>query len=91
MREFQGVTFDKTRVVLDDTEFTDCKITNCEVIYAGGSFRWTNTAMSNCFPVLCGSAALTVSLLGQLGLIDVTEPQWKAVTLEIPPSEKSVN
>jgi hypothetical protein len=28
----QGHPFNKTRVVLDDIEFTDCKITKCEAI-----------------------------------------------------------
>ncbi len=32
MRSFKGITFNQTRVILDDTEFADCKITECEAI-----------------------------------------------------------
>lgn len=91
MRELKGLKFDKTRVILDDTTFTDCEITNCEVVYSGASFGWSNTTLRNCFPIFREHAALTVSLLEQIGLIDTSDPRWKAVTLETPSSERKPN
>jgi len=91
MRDLSGIKFDKTRVTLDDTHFKDCEITNCEFVYSGGPYECTNTTIKNCRFVLRGPAAYTVSLLDQFGLIDPTQPKWKAVVLETPPGEETVH
>jgi len=87
MRDFTGLKFDKTRITLDDTQFANCEISNCEIIYSGGIFGWTNTNMTNCRLVFRGPAAMSVRLLEVFGLIDPSNPNWKAVVLEFPPSQ----
>jgi hypothetical protein len=90
MRSFEGIHFAKTRVTIDDTDFRKCTITNCELIYSGGTFGWTDTTMKNCRLVFCGSAALTVSFLEKFALVDVSQERWKAVTLEFPPAGETI-
>lgn len=91
MRRIDGVRFDKTRISLDDTELQNCQVTNCEIVYSGGAFGWTNTKLSNCRLTLRGPAAMTTSFLEKFGLADTADQRWNAVTLEFPPSDETVN
>ncbi len=45
MRSFKGITFNQTRVILDDTEFADCKITECEAIAHTTEPGWKAVAL----------------------------------------------
>jgi len=91
MRTIEGICFDKTRVIIDDTDFRKCTITNCELIYSGGTFGWTDTSMRNCRLVFRGPAALTVSFLEKFALVDVSQGRWNGVTLELPPADETIN
>jgi hypothetical protein len=90
MRIFDALLFDKTRVTVDETDFRNCTITNCELTYSGGTFGWANTTMKNCRLVLRGPAAITVSFLEKFGLVDPSQERWKAVTLEFPPANETI-
>ena len=91
MRNLEDIKFDRTTVTLDDTELRNCTLTNCVVIYSGGKFRWTETSISNCQIVLKGGAALTVGFLEKFRLINPTDRGWRAIVLELPPTDESVN
>jgi hypothetical protein len=84
MKTVQGKTFDRTTVTFDDTEFVNCTMTNCELIYSGGPFGFVETDITNCLITLRGAAAFSVGFLEKFGLIDV-KANWKAVKLEYPP------
>ncbi len=84
MKTVQGKTFNRVTVAIDDTEFANCTITNCELIYSGGPFGWVETDMTNCLITLRGAAAFTAGFLEKFGLID-TKARWDAVKLEYPP------
>jgi hypothetical protein len=90
MRILEGVHFDKTRVTIDETDFHKCTITNCELIYSGGTFGWTDTTIKNSRLVFRGSAAITVSFLEKFALVDVSQERWKAVVLEFPPADQTI-
>ncbi len=84
MKTVKGKTFDKTTVMIDDTEFVNCKITNCELVYSGGPFGWVETSISKCFITLRGASAFTAGFLEKFGLID-PQARWDVVKLEYPP------
>jgi hypothetical protein len=84
MKTVQGKTLNRTTVVVDDTEFVNCAITNCELVYSGGPFGWVETSIDNCLITLRGPAAFSAGFLEKFGLIDANA-RWGAVKLEYPP------
>jgi hypothetical protein len=84
MQTIKGQTFKDTAVWIDDTEFIDCKIDSCELIYCGGKFGWTNTSITNVRITLRGFAAYTAGFLEKFALIDAKGP-WHVVKLEYVP------
>ena len=84
MKTVQGETFSRTTVTIDDTEFINCTMTDCDLIYSGGPFGWVETDFTNCLITLKGAAAFSAGFLEKFGLINV-QANWKAVKLEYPP------
>ena len=68
MRIIVGKTFKKTRVVLDNTHFAGCEITDCMLIYSGQQFKLTDSSLHNVQVQLSGAAENTVALLSQLNI-----------------------
>lgn len=44
-------------VAIDEHHFVNCKYSNCDVIYSGGDYAWTNTKFENCRFSFSGSAS----------------------------------
>jgi len=56
-----------TVVVVDDTSFINCTVTNCQILYSGGDYAWTGTNFANCKIALQGPAARTAAMLQNFG------------------------
>jgi hypothetical protein len=55
--------------VIEEHIFNNCKLTNCRLIYTGGSFEWVNTTFESCFWGFRGPAKDTIGLLMTLGML----------------------
>jgi hypothetical protein len=64
-----GETLKNAAYRIEEHVFNNCKLTNCDLFYDGGSFGWTNTTFENCRWTFRGAARDTVQLLSTLGLI----------------------
>jgi hypothetical protein len=64
-----GETLKNAAYVVEEHIFINCKLTNCRLIYSGGSFEWTNTTFENCGWGFRDSARQTMTLLGVLGML----------------------
>ena len=73
-------------VVLDDTSFVNCKFKNCQLLYSGGDYAWTNTMFENCQVGLQGAAGRTAALLNNFGW----KPPQPGIAIPVPPT-KTVN
>lgn len=56
-------------VTIDEKHFVNCTYQNCDVIYGGGDFGWTNTKFENCRFSFSGPAQKTTNLLVMLGIL----------------------
>jgi hypothetical protein len=54
---------------LDEHAFFDCKLTNCTLVYSGGSFEFQNVQLDNCQWKFRNDASLTLQLLMSIGMI----------------------
>jgi len=63
-------TITNDTVVLDDTNFTNCKFLNCKIQYGGGEFGFNNSETSNCSFDFVDAAFRTIQLLRQFGILD---------------------
>src|SRR5208283_3251722 len=43
-----GETLKNATYVVEEHIFINCKLTNCRLMYHGGSFEWANTTFENC-------------------------------------------
>ena len=84
MKTVTGRTFNRQTVTIDDTEFVNCQITNCELVYSGGPFAWVETDITNCLITLRNASAFTAGFLEKFGLID-QKARWDTVKLEYSP------
>ena len=66
MRIIVGKTYKETRVVLDNTHFAGCEITDCLLIYSGQQFKITDSSLNNVQLQFSGAAENTIGLLAQL-------------------------
>jgi hypothetical protein len=55
--------------LIDEHLFNNCKLTNCRLIYDGGSFEFVNTTFENCAWTFRGPARDTIALLSTLGML----------------------
>jgi hypothetical protein len=76
-----------TMLILDDTNFVNCRFKNCTIMYHGGDFAFTNSIFDNCEIVLQGPAARTHLFMQTFG--------WKKPdnghSIEATPSLKRLN
>lgn len=64
-----GETLKNTCFAMEEHIFINCKLSNCRLIYSGGTVEWTNTTFENCMWGFRGPAAQTMHLLAMVGLI----------------------
>jgi len=69
MEVIQNETVTGKTVVLDDKHLVNCKYTDCKVLYSGGDFAMTDSALVNCQITLTGPAQKTAAVLGMFGII----------------------
>ena len=65
----QKETLKNAAYLLDEHAFFDCKLSNCTLIYRGGSFEIVNLTLENCQWKFQNDANLTIQLLITLGMI----------------------
>jgi hypothetical protein len=63
-------TITNDTVVLDDTNFTNCKFLNCKIQYGGGAFVFNNSETSNCSFDFVDAAFRMIQLLRQFGFLE---------------------
>jgi hypothetical protein len=63
-------TITNDTVVLDDTNFTNCKFLNCKIQYGGGAFVFNNSRTNSCSFYFVDAAFRTIQLLRQVGFLD---------------------
>ena len=54
---------------LDEHAFFNCKLTNCTLIYSGGSFEFVNMQLENCQWKFRNDAGMTIALLASIGML----------------------
>ncbi len=71
-QDLQGKSF-----ILEQVAFVKCKLTDCDLYYAGGDFDWADTTFENCRFHWQGAAKNTVALLQAMGALRLpqTPPQ----------------
>lgn len=63
-------TITNDTVVLDDTNFTNCKFLNCKIQYGGGAFVFNNSKTCKRSFDFVDAAFRTIQLLRQFGFLD---------------------
>lgn len=69
MRQISGTDFFNEVVLLDDTHFSDCTLTDCTLSYAGGEVILERTSFHGCRMLFDSGAGRTVQLLQCLGYL----------------------
>jgi hypothetical protein len=77
-------------VTMDDKHFLNCKFTNCKLIYGGGDFQLTETAIDNCQFVLSGPAQKTAAFLMNFGILK-PPPGFQGIQVQATPPKSSLN
>jgi hypothetical protein len=81
MAEYRDVSFEDEVVDLDDSIFTGCTFSRCDVRYSGGTFQLAAVSFADCQFLFRGPAANTLGMLqwmrqepGGRELFDLTFP-----------------
>lgn len=64
-----GETLKDVAFVMEEHIFINCKVTNCRLIYSGGTFEFSNTKFENCMWGFRGPAKDTLQLAMLLGML----------------------
>jgi hypothetical protein len=54
---------------LDEHAFINCKLSNCTLVYSGGTFEFMNATFENCQWKFRNDAALTLQLCMSIGML----------------------
>ncbi len=65
----QNETLKNAACALDEHMFYNCKLTNCTLVYSGGSFEFVNTTFENCQWKFRNDAGMTIQLLLSIGML----------------------
>jgi hypothetical protein len=65
----QNETLKNAAYVLEEHIFINCKLTNCTLIFSGGSFEFVNTTFENCQWKFRDKAAMTLQLCMTIGML----------------------
>jgi hypothetical protein len=69
MTVHENTTLKNSTFLVEEHIFINCKLTNCRLLYSGGSFEWANTTFENCMWGFRGPAKDTMQLLMTLGML----------------------
>jgi len=64
-----GETLKNATYVVEEHIFINCKLTNCRLMYHGGSFEWANTTFENCMWGFRDHARNMMTLMMTLGML----------------------
>jgi hypothetical protein len=67
--KYEGMTLTKKTLVLEECWLINCVLKECVIFYAGGPFEIANATFDQCQWKFQGHAALTLQLLGMIGLL----------------------
>jgi hypothetical protein len=62
-------TLKNATFALDEHAFFNCKLSNCTLVYSGGSYEFQNLQLENCQWKFRNDAALTIQLLLSIGML----------------------
>lgn len=62
-------TLKNATYALDEHAFFNCKLTNCTLVYSGGSFEFVNMQLENCQWKFRNDANLTIQVLMSIGML----------------------
>lgn len=80
METVRNKKFKNVALEVDDHGFVDCEFVNCDFVYSGGEFQFTNSPLTGRFGLqLKGAASRTVDFLKLFRLLPGGTPIPKSI------------
>ncbi len=79
MKKVRDRTIRNESIVLDETEFHNCKFIDCQLNYSGGQFMLSSCHLSNCHYTFMGAAERTIRFLQYSKILSGNPSEWRVI------------